>query len=150
MNMDRRRFIGSAAGMATTTGVAARCLWPKHSVSYRRPRSLVAILKAVEYSEKTEDLLTEGLRLFRFNLPGKTVLLKPNLVEDLPGPVNTNANIIGAAARCFLGTPGESLADQFWTSEQRNADGRCVVEVRQAHGGKLSRRRESYFCIPGR
>ena len=43
-----------------------------------------------------------GLRLFRFNVLGKVVLLKPNLVEDLPGPVNTNANIIGAAARCFL------------------------------------------------
>jgi len=101
MNVDRRRFIGSAAGMATT-GVVADCLWPKHSVSYRRPRSFVAILNAPEYSEKTETLLMEGLRLFRFSLLGKTVLLKPNLVEDLPGPVNTNANIIGAAARCFL------------------------------------------------
>ena len=102
MNVDRRCFIGSAAGMAATTGAAARCLWPKHSVSYRRPRSLVAILNAAEYSEKTEALLMEGLRLFRFNVLGKKVLLKPNLVEDLPGPVNTNANIIGAAARCFL------------------------------------------------
>jgi len=54
------------------------------------------------YSEKTEALLMEGLQLFRFNLLGKDVLFKPNLVEDLPGPVNTNANIIGAAARCFL------------------------------------------------
>jgi hypothetical protein len=50
----------------------------------------------------------DGLRLFRLNVLGKRVLLKPNLVEDLPGPVNTNANIIGAAARCFLrlGAPG--------------------------------------------
>ena len=102
MNLDRRRFIGSAAGMAATTGVAADWFWPKHSVSYRRPRSFVAILNAAEYSEKTEALLMGGLRLFRFNVLGKTVLLKPNLVEDLPGPVNTNANIIGAAARCFL------------------------------------------------
>jgi uncharacterized protein (DUF362 family) len=102
MNVDRRRFIGSAAGMASTTGVATVWLRPKHSVSYRRPRSFVAILNAAEYSEKTEALLMEGLRLFHFNLPGKTVLLKPNLVEDLPGPVNTHANIIGAAARCFL------------------------------------------------
>jgi uncharacterized protein (DUF362 family) len=102
MNVDRRRFVGSAAGMAATTGVAADWLWPKHSVSYRRPRSLVAILNASEYSEKTETLLMEGLRLFCFNLHGKIVLLKPNQVEDLPGPVNTNASIIGAAARCFL------------------------------------------------
>ena len=44
----------------------------------------------------------DGLRLFRLNVAGRRVLLKPNLVEDLPGPVNTNADIIGAAARCFL------------------------------------------------
>ena len=102
MNIDRRRFVGSAAGMAATTGVAADWFWPKHSVSYRRPRSFVAILNAAEYSEKVEALLMDGLRLFRLNVAGRRVLLKPNLVEDLPGPVNTNANIIGAAARCFL------------------------------------------------
>ena len=71
--------------------LAAEWLWPKHSMSYQRPRSFVAILNAAEYSEKVEALLMDGLRLFRLNLLGKTVLLKPNLVEDLPGPVNTNA-----------------------------------------------------------
>lgn len=101
MNIHRRRFVGSAAGMATT-GVAADWLWPKHSVSYKRPRSFVAILNATEYSEKVEALLMDGLRLFRLNVAGRRVLLKPNLVEDLPGPVNTNGDIIGAAARCFL------------------------------------------------
>jgi uncharacterized protein (DUF362 family) len=59
-------------------------------------------LNAVEYSEKIEAQLLDGLRLFRLNVAGKSVLLKPNLVEDIPGPVNTNAIIIGAAARCFL------------------------------------------------
>ena len=102
MSTDRRRFVGSIAGMAVTTGAAADWFWPKHSVSYRRPRSSVAILNASEYSDKIEALLMDGLRLFRLNVAGKTVLLKPNLVEDLPGPVNTNADIIGAAARCFL------------------------------------------------
>jgi uncharacterized protein (DUF362 family) len=102
MNMDRRRFVESTAGMAATMGMAAAWFWPKHSVSYQRARSFVAILNATEYSEKVEALLMDGLRLFRLNVTGKTVLLKPNLVEDLPGPVNTNANIIGAAARCFL------------------------------------------------
>ena len=102
MNIDRRRFVGSAAGMAATTGVAADWFWPKHSVSYRRSRSFVAILNASEYSEKIDELLMDGLRLFRLNVLRKSVLLKPNLVEDLPGPVNTNADLIGAAARCFL------------------------------------------------
>jgi hypothetical protein len=68
----------------------------------------VAVLNVAEYSEKTEALLMDGLRLFRLNVLGKTVLLKPNLLEDLPGQVNTNANIIGAAARAsfVLARPG--------------------------------------------
>lgn len=36
------------------------------------------------------------------SLPGSTVLLRPNLVEDLPGPVNTNPALVCAAAHCFL------------------------------------------------
>ena len=122
MNIDRRRFVGSAAGMAATTGVAADWFWPKHSVSYRKPRSSIAILNAAEYSEKTEALLMDGLRLFRFNVLGKMVLLKPNLVEDLPGPVNTNANIIGAAARCFLRLGAARVAIGEGPGHQRDTE----------------------------
>jgi len=62
----------------------------------------VAVLESHEYSDKLETLLLDGLRLFRLNLHGKSVLLKPNLVEDLPGPVNTNPVLIGAVARSLL------------------------------------------------
>ena len=102
MKVDRRRFLGSAAGVTATTGMAAEWLWPKRSISCKKSRSFVAILDAVEYSEKIEGLLMDGLRLFHLKVLGVTVLLKPNLVEDLPGPVNTNSALIGAAARCFL------------------------------------------------
>src|SRR5580704_6005951 len=102
MKLDRRRFLSSTAGVAATTGMAAQWLWPKHSASYKKPHSFVAILDVVEYSEKIEALLMDGLRLFHLKVLGKTVLLKPNLVEDLPEPVNTNSVLIGAAARCFL------------------------------------------------
>ena len=88
--------------MAATTSMVAEWLWPKHSVSYNKPRSLVAILNSAEYSEKIEAVLMDGLRLFHLDVLGKTVLLKPNLVEDLPEPVNTNSVLTGAAARCFL------------------------------------------------
>ena len=41
--------------------------------------------------------LIEGLRLFNLDLHGKTVLLKPNLVESIPGAeVNTNSPILSA------------------------------------------------------
>src|ERR1700694_1594330 len=102
MKLDRRRFLGSSVGVAAAAGVTAEWLWPKHTVSYRRPRSAVAVLDAAEYSERIEALLLDGLRLFRLQLLGRSILLKPNLVEDLPGPVNTNSALIGAAARCFL------------------------------------------------
>jgi hypothetical protein len=102
MRIDRRRFLGASAGVTATLGMTAEWAWPKHSVSYRRPRSAVAVLNAEEYSEKIEALLLDGLRLFRLQVLGRSVLLKPNLVEDLPGPVNTNSSLIGAAARCFL------------------------------------------------
>ena len=127
MNVDRRRFLGSAAGMAATAGVAADWLWPRHSVSYRRPRSFVAILNAAEYSEKIETLLMDGLRLFRLNLLGKAILLKPNMVEDLPGPVNTNANIIGAAARCFLRLGATRIVIGEGPGHQRDTE--LVVQV---------------------
>jgi uncharacterized protein (DUF362 family) len=62
----------------------------------------VAVLNCETYSEKVEGLLLDGLKLFPIDVRGRSVLLKPNLVEDLPGPVNTNPALIGAAARCFL------------------------------------------------
>ena len=102
MKLDRRRFLGSSVGVAATVGMTAEWAWPKHSVSYRRPRSAVAVLNADEYSEKVEALLLDGLRLFRLKVLGRSILLKPNLVEDLPGPVNTSATLVGAAARSFL------------------------------------------------
>src|ERR1700737_3387104 len=99
---DRRRFLGSSVGVAAAAGVTTEWVWPKHPVSFPRPRSSVAVLNAAEYSESTEALLLDGLRLFRLQVLGRSVLLKPNLVEDLPGPVNTNSTLVGAAARCFL------------------------------------------------
>jgi len=102
MKLERRRFLSSVAALAATTGVTAQWVWPRHSVWYRKPRSLVAVLDAADYSDNIEALLLEGLRLFELSLRGKSVLLKPNLVEDLPGSVNTNSVLIGAAGRCFL------------------------------------------------
>src|SRR5258708_24113042 len=102
MKLDRRRFLSSSVGVAAAAGVTAEWVWPKHTVSFLRPRSSVAVLYAAGYSESIEGLLLDGLRLFRLQVLGRSILLKPNLVEDLPGPVNTNSTLIGAAARCFL------------------------------------------------
>jgi Domain of unknown function (DUF362) len=102
MSINRRRALGAAAAAAATVGIEARCLWPQHTVDYRRAQSRVAVLNAEAYSEGLEETVLGGLRLFRIDVRGLCVLLKPNLVEDLQGPVNTNSALIGAAARCFL------------------------------------------------
>ena len=50
MKLDRRRFLGSTIGVGATAGMTVEWAWPKHSVSYRRPVSSVAVLNADEYS----------------------------------------------------------------------------------------------------
>lgn len=102
MNLNRRRFLGTATATAATSGVAEEWLRPKYSMDQRKARSSVAVLTAEAYSDRLEQQLFEGLSLFRLSVSGKSVLLKPNLVEDLPGPVSTNPLLVGAAARCFL------------------------------------------------
>ncbi len=69
----------------------------------RRPRSRVAILRAESYAAGLDTIIEDGLQLFGLDLRGRTVLLKPNLVEYIPGAeVNTNPLLVGAAADCFL------------------------------------------------
>jgi uncharacterized protein (DUF362 family) len=102
MSINRRRALGAAVAAAATVGIEARSLWPQHSVDYRPAQSRVAVLNAEAYSEGLEETVLGGLNLFRIDVRGMCVLLKPNLVEDLPEPVNTNPLLIGAAARCFL------------------------------------------------
>ena len=122
MKVDRRRFLGSSVGVAAAAEVTTEWVWPKHTVSFLRPRSSVAVLNAAEYSEKIEALLLDGLRLFQLPVVGRSVLLKPNLVEDLPGPVNTNSTLIGAAARCFLRLGAERVVIGEGPGHQRDTE----------------------------
>lgn len=88
----------------TATGVATSVpfLVPRYDRDRRPQRSRVAILPASEYSEKLSGLLWEGLKLFGLNVTGKFVLLKPNLVDYIPGAdINTHPLLIVAAAKCF-------------------------------------------------
>ena len=89
----------------------ARLLPEEMLLRDRRPRrSRVAIISAEEYSERLEDVLLSGLREFHLNLRGKSVLLKPNLVEYIAGvEVNTNPVLVGAAAEAFLKLGAKSV-----------------------------------------
>lgn len=101
---DRRRAVIGATGIALG-GIATARLLPEEMLlrDRRRARSRVAIISALQYSEDLVDAVTRAIGLFKFDLRGKSVLLKPNLVEYIAGAeVNTNPVLVGAAAEAFL------------------------------------------------
>src|SRR5262249_41443612 len=108
--MNRRDWlIGSAA--VTGSALTLKFQRQKYSQDVRPKRSRVAILNADRYSDKLDELVYQGLRLFDLDIRGKSVLLKPNIVEYIPGrPVNTDTQLIGAAAEAFLRCDATSVS----------------------------------------
>jgi uncharacterized protein (DUF362 family) len=111
--------VGLAAGAATSLPF----LVPRYD-QFRRPsRSRVAILRAQEYSERLERDLLNGLRLFSLDLRGRSVLLKPNLVDFLPGvDINTHPLLVVAAAQCFLKLGAASVSVAEGPGHQRDTE----------------------------
>ena len=110
-DVDRRRAVVGAAGIALG-GIATARLLPEELLlrDRRPPRSRVAILSALQYSEGLVDSLMQAIRLFKLDLRGKSVLLKPNLVEYISAvEVNTNPSLIGAAAEALLQLGAKSV-----------------------------------------
>src|ERR1700704_4180257 len=99
--MNRKDWLVASAAV-TGSALTMRFQRPKYSRDLRPARSRVAVLHADRYSDKLDELIYEGLRLFDLNLRGKSVLLKPNIVEYIPGkPINTDAqfHITGVGAK---------------------------------------------------
>src|SRR5262245_41521809 len=73
------------------------------AAAYRKPeRSHVAIFEAKNYEAPLTDVIIRGLRLVHIDVQGKTVVLKPNLVEyDPQGVINTHPAVIAAAIDTF-------------------------------------------------
>jgi uncharacterized protein (DUF362 family) len=110
MSMTRRDLIvrsGIVAAWAAVGGVVVadrrgvfdgpppfdRSLYPEPG------RSAVAVLRAERYGGDLEGLLLDGLRLVEADVRGRSVLLKPNLVEFLhESSVNTDPRLIVAAS----------------------------------------------------
>ena len=61
----------------------------------------MAIIEANAYAGTLENAVMQGLRLFHLNVRGKSVVIKPNLVEPLSGPVWTHPALVIAAVQCF-------------------------------------------------
>jgi len=118
--INRRIFGGSL--LAGTGALAVRRLCSTGYLRDRRKsRSRVAILRADSYAGPLDLTLVEGLRLFDLSLRGKTVLLKPNLVEYIPGiEVNTDPRLVGAAASAFLALGAKSVVVGEGPGHQRD------------------------------
>src|SRR6266705_1613358 len=102
MKLDRRTFLTASLGLAAGASATALLNRPKYHVSRRLLRSRVAILRADSYSHNLASILHSGLELFHLDLRGKTVLLKPNLVDYIPGNhINTHPFVVSAAVECF-------------------------------------------------
>jgi uncharacterized protein (DUF362 family) len=98
----RRSFLIGSAALAAGASVSAPFFLPKYHSDRRAKRSRVAILSVEQYSQRIDEVLASGLWLFRIDVQGKTVVLKPNLVDYIPGnAINTHPTLVLAAAECF-------------------------------------------------
>ena len=102
--MNRREFLKASAAASVYPflgGCEQNVRWEK-SAFIKAKASRVAILAAEQYGNGLRDTVIRGIRLFRLDLAGKRVLLKPNLVEfDPKGVINTHPALIEAAVDAF-------------------------------------------------
>src|SRR5438309_6538794 len=120
--MNRRDWLTASAAV-TGSALTMRFQRKKYSRDLRPKISRVATLNADQYSDKLDQLLFDGLRLFHLDVRGKSVLLKPNIVESIPEkPVNTDAQLIGAAAEAFLRLDAASVIVGEGPGHHRDTD----------------------------
>src|ERR1700745_3714478 len=120
--MNRRDWLTASAAVAGSA-LTMRFESRKYSRDFRPKLSRIAVVSADQYSDKLDQLVLDGLRLFHLDVRGKSVLLKPNIVEYVPGkPVNTDAQLIGAAAEAFLRLGAASVTVGEGPGHHRDTD----------------------------
>jgi len=121
--MTRRSLLAGSLGLASGLAAAAPFFVPRYDQVRCPPRSRVAVLHVDEYSERLEQHLMYGLRLFDLDVRGKSVLLKPNLVDFIPGvDINTHPLLVAAAAECFRRLGARSVAVAEGPGHQRDTE----------------------------
>ena len=121
MSVTRRDFLVGSAALAAGTAVTAPFLLPKYHSDQRLKRSRVAVLYAQQYSQELDQLLAVGLGLFPIKVIGKTVVLKPNLVDYIPGDaINTHPLLVLAAAESFRRLGAKSVLVAEGPGHQRD------------------------------
>jgi uncharacterized protein (DUF362 family) len=121
LSLTRRDLLIGSAALAAGASVSTPFFLPKYHFDRRLKRSRVAVLHAEQYSQQLEQILGEGLRLFPVDVRGKTVVLKPNLVDYLPGnAINTHPTLVLAAAEAFRRLEAKSVVVAEGPGHQRD------------------------------
>jgi uncharacterized protein (DUF362 family) len=121
VSLSRREFLIGSAALAAGASVSMPFFLPKyHSRPYPK-RSRVAVLNADRYSSRLDQILDAGLRLFAIDVRDKRVVLKPNLVDYLPGDaINTHPTLVLAAAEAFRRRGAKSVVVAEGPGHQRD------------------------------
>ena len=123
MKVDRRAFLAGSLGLTVGAATTALLEKRKYHVIRKQLRSRVAILRAESYSHDLEQILRSGLDLFQPDVRGKTVLLKPNLVDFISGNhINTHPLLVSAAAECFRRLGAKSVLIGEGPGHQRDTE----------------------------
>jgi len=121
LSLTRRDFLIGSAALAAGASVSTPFFLPKYHSNRRPKRSRVVVLHAEQYCQQLDQMLREGLRLFPINVRGKTVVLKPNLVDYLPGnDINTHPMLVLAAAEAFRRLGAEAVVVAEGPGHQRD------------------------------
>ena len=145
MKFDRRTFLAGSLGLAAGATTTSLLALPKYHVNRRRPRSRVAILTAESYSEDLEQILWHGLDLFHLDIRGKSVLLKPNLVDYIPGNhVNTHPLLVCAAAEGFRRLGAKTVLVGEGPGHQRDTE---LVLIESGFADQLAQQRISFVDL---
>jgi uncharacterized protein (DUF362 family) len=139
MSLTRRQLLirsGAVAAWATASGVVLaerlgafdepprfdRAAFPEPG------RSPVAVLRAETYTGDLEGLVSDALRLVGADVRGRSVLLKPNLVEFFHGSVvNTDPRLVVATANAMRRHGARSVVVAEGPGHRRDTD--AVVEA---------------------
>jgi uncharacterized protein (DUF362 family) len=117
----RRSFLIGSAALAAGASVSAPFFLHKYHMDRRPQRSRVAVLNVDRYSQDVGQAMAAGLRLFPIHVRGKTVVLKPNLVDYIPGnAINTHLLLVLAAAEAFRSLGAKSVVVAEGPGHQRD------------------------------
>src|SRR6188472_354929 len=97
----RREFLAGAVAALPLVSLGCRRLY-EPAEFHQADVSPVALLAAPDYNANFEDIIGRGLKELGFDVRGRRVFLKPNIVEYEPDTaINTHPLVVAGAALAF-------------------------------------------------